>query len=110
MSTTKDSFSFKRGARLPARIVQLAGNGLTSLDGISGATFVYRKIGISERKTIAANVHDSAAMQVSVAFGAIDVATEGKYQWQIEVDIGGLVMSFPEKGFYTFSITDNIEP
>lgn len=106
---TTDAFSFKRGARLPVRIVTLSGNDLSNLDGIASATFVYRAIGVDERKEIAATVYDSAAMQVSVAFGAIDVATEGKYQWQVEVDVGGLVMTFPEKGFYTFSITDNIE-
>lgn len=107
--STSDQFTFKKGARLPVRIFTLAGNGLANLDGIAGADFVYRRMGVEERKTIAATVSDSAALQVSVAFGALDVATEGKYQWHIEVDVGGLVMCFPEKGFNTFSVTDNIE-
>ena len=106
-----DAFSFKRTARLPIRVITLAGNGLSNLDGIDPGSvkFVYRQAGVEERKEIAGTVQDSAAMKVAIPFGAIDVATEGKYQWQIEVTVGGLTMCFPEKGFYTFAVTDNIE-
>lgn len=104
-----DLFSFKRGARLPTRTITLVGNGLTNLDGIDGVKFVYRTAGVEERKEIVASVADSAAMKVQVAFGATDVAVEAKYQWHVEVTIGGLIMCFPEKGFFTFSVTDTIE-
>jgi hypothetical protein len=108
-----DSFSFKRGARLPVRVITITGNGLTNLDVIDSAKFVYRalvdSVPVEERREIAASVFDSDAMQVSVAFAALDVSVEGKYQWHIEVAVSGLLMYFPEKGFYTFSVTDNIE-
>lgn len=108
-----DLFSFKRGIYGPARIVTLNGNGLTNLDGIDSVKFVYRTlvdgVPVEERNEIVATVHDSAAMQVLVTFSALDVDVEAKYQWQVEVVVGGVTMAFPEKGFYTFSVTDNIE-
>lgn len=109
MST--DAFSYKRGARLPVRIVTLAGNGLSDLSSldVGSILFVYRTIGVDERKTITATIFDSPTMKIRVDFGAIDSATLGKYQWHIEAQVGGLTMCFPEKGFYSFSITDQIE-
>lgn len=106
-----DQFSYKRGMRLPSRIITLSGNGLTSLDSIDANSlkFVYRRKGVTERKEIAAMVVDEATMRIMVDFGAVDTAVIAQYQWHVEATIGGLPMAFPELGFYTFSITDTIE-
>ena len=106
-----DAFSYKRGMRLPARIITLSGNGLTNLDTITPGSivFVYRKKGTTTRTTIAASVVSSAAMTVRVDFGSVDTAVIAQYQWHVEASIGGLAMAFPEQGFYTFSITEQIE-
>lgn len=108
---TTDAFSYKRGMRLPARIITLTGNGVTTLAALDSNSikFVYRKKGVVERKLIAATISDAAAMKIEVDFGTIDTATIAQYQWHVEAAIGGLVMAFPELGFYTFSVTDTIE-
>ena len=104
-----DLFSFKKGARLPSRTITLVGNGLTTLTGIDNAKFIYRKSGVVERTEILAVVVDVDLLQIRVDFAALDVDEISKYQWHVEVTIGGLVMCFPEKGFYTFSVTETIE-
>lgn len=105
-----DAFSFKLGMRLPTRILTLAGNGLTSLATIDVGTikFVYRKKGVAERNEIAATIFDSAKMQIAVNFGTVDTDELAQYQWHVEAKVGGLLMAFPEKGFYTFSVTETI--
>lgn len=106
-----DAFSYKRGMRLPSRIVTLAGNGLTTLDTVDPGSinFVYRTKAANERKLIAAVVVDAAAMKVEIDFGSVDTSVIAQYQWHIEATVGGLPMAFPERGFYTFSVTDQIE-
>jgi hypothetical protein len=104
-----DAFSFKKGVRLPSRTITLSGNGLTTLVGVDQVVFVYRKKGVAERNEIIAVVTDAAAMKVRVDFGALDVDEIATYQWQCEAVVGGERMAFPEKGFYTFSVTENIE-
>lgn len=104
-----DAFSFKKGARLPSRTLTLSGNGITTLTGVDSVTFVYRESGVTERRTIAAVITDAPNMKVRVDFGASDVAAIKKFQWHVEAVVGGLTMCFPEKGFYTFSVTEAIE-
>jgi len=106
-----DAFSYKRGMRLPNRIITLAGNGLSNLDTVDPGSlnFVYRTSGFTgERKVIAAAISESAAMKIEVDFASIDTSVVAKYQWQVEATIGGLPLAWPESGFYTFSITDTI--
>jgi len=106
-----DVFSYKRGMRLPSRIITLSGNGLTSLDTVDSGSvkFVYRRKGIAERIEISAIVIDEALMRIEVDFSSVDTGTIGQYQWHVEAKVGGLPMAFPERGFYTFSITETIE-
>lgn len=107
----KDSFSYKKGMRLPSRFITLAGNGVTSLTqlDVGSIKFVYRKVGFPlERNVIDATIVDAAAMRISVDFGTVDTDELAQYQWHVEAKIGGLPMAFPEVGFYTFSVTDTI--
>lgn len=106
-----DAFSYKRGMRLPSRIITLTGNGLTSLTGVDPGSikFVYRTQGTHERSVIVASVVDSPTMKIEVDFGAVNTGTIAQYQWHVEATVGGLPMAFPEKGFYTFSIVETIE-
>lgn len=105
-----DAFSLKLGARLPSRTITLAGNGITSLDELDPGSikFRYRKKGVVERNDIAAVIVDAAAMKIRVDFGAVDTDEIATYEWDIEATVGGLKMYFPEKGFYTFSVTGTI--
>lgn len=107
-----DAFSFKRGAELPARVITLSGNGVTTLAAIDAGTllFVYREKGVeTDRRTINAQIVDAAAMKVEVDFSSVDTATLGRYEWEVEGQIAGRKLYWPEKGFYTFSVTDNID-
>jgi hypothetical protein len=108
---TADAFSFKKDARLPSRIVTLSGNGLADLSTIDANTmlFVYRLKGDTVRKTITATITSIPLMKIQVDFASIDTQNLGKYEWHIEAQITGKKMYWPEKGFYTFSVTDNIE-
>jgi hypothetical protein len=105
-----DAFSYKKGMRLPSRIITLAGNGVTSLAqlDVGSIKFVYRKKGVVERNEILATIVDAAARTISVDFGTVDTDEIAQYQWHVEARIGGLSMAFPEVGFYTFSVTDPI--
>lgn len=111
MSIGRDAFSYKRGMRLPSRIITLVGNGVTNLTAIDPGSikFVYRPKETNQRKEIAASVVDAALMKIDVDFGAVDTSVAAQYQWHVEATIGGLVMAWPEKGFYTFSVTETIE-
>jgi hypothetical protein len=107
-----DAFSFKKGARAPDRIVALAGNGVTDLSTLDSGSikFVYRAAGVVERNEITAAIEgDATDLRIRIPFGAVDVDEIGKYQWHIEAAVGGKLMYWPEKGFYTFSVTENIE-
>lgn len=104
-----DAFSYKRGMRLPRRIITLAGNGLTTLSAVDSIKFVYRKMGAVERNEIVAAVVDAAALTIEVDFGTVDTDEIAQYQWHVEVTVSGLVMAFPERNFYTFSVTATIE-
>lgn len=105
-----DAFSFKVGAQLPSRTMTLTGNGLTSLASIDANTmlFVYRPKGTATRTTIPATIVDAAAMKIQIDFGTVDTATAGSFDWEIEAQIGGKKLYWPEKGFYSFSVTANI--
>lgn len=107
----RDAFSFKRGMRLPSRIVTLVGNGLANLDSIDPGSikFVYRKKGVVERNLITATVVSSTAMTIKVDFGTLDTDELARYEWHIEATIGGLGLAWPERDFYTFSVTETIE-
>lgn len=107
-----DAFSFKRGASAPDRLVTLAGNNVTDLSALDGGTikFIYRRAGVTELNEIAAAIEGPTTdLVVRVAFDAINTETIAKYQWHIEAQVSGKKMYWPEKGFYTFSVTDNIE-
>lgn len=104
------AFSYKKGMRLPSRIITLAGNGVTSLAQLDSGSikFVYRKKGVVERNEILATIVDAAARTIAVDFGAVGTDELATYQWHVEAKIGGLPMAFPEEGFYTFAVTDTI--
>lgn len=105
-----DSFSYKQGAQLPSRIVTLSGNDLANLDAIDvdSIKFVYRVVSKPERQEIVCTISDSATMKIEVDFSALDTDTIAQYQWHVEAKQDGLLMYFPEKGFFTFSVTENI--
>ncbi len=104
-----DKFSFKKGARLPSRELLLESVASFDLSAASSVTFVYRAKGVDERRTIAAVVTDAPGKRIRVDFGANDVATIGVYEWHVEAVFTGQTMCFPERGFYTFSVTDTID-
>lgn len=108
-----DAFSYKHRMRLPSRIITLAGNGVASLSELDPGSikFCYRvKDSQADRKLISATpIGDPADLQVQVDFAAVDTGTEAQYEWHIEATINGLTLAWPERGFYTFSITDTIE-
>lgn len=103
-----DKFSFKKGARLPSREMTLSSAAAFDLAQASSVTFVYRTQGVIERRTIVAVVVDAPTKKVRVDFGDVEVGTIGKFEWHIEAVISGKTMCFPERGFYTFSVTDTI--
>jgi hypothetical protein len=107
-----DAFSFKRGASAPDRLVVLDGNDVTDLDALDGGTlkFIYRTAGVVELNEIAAAIEGPGTdLTIRVAFDTVDTETIAKYQWHIEAQLSGKKMYWPEKGFYTFSVTENIE-
>lgn len=106
-----DVFSYKKGMRLPSRIITLAGNGITTLTELDPGSikFVYRKKGVAERVEIAASIVSASAKTIEVDFGAVDTDEIAQYQWHVEATVGGLTMAWPERGFYTFSVTEAIE-
>jgi hypothetical protein len=101
-----DTFSFKKGARLPSREMTLSSAAAFDLTQAASVTFVYRTQGVAERKTIAAVV--LSASRIRVDFADTDVSTIAKYQWHIEAVFTGKTMCFPERDFYTFSVTETI--
>jgi hypothetical protein len=105
----RDAFSFKRTERLPSREMTLKSAATFDLASASSVKFVYRTKGIVERRELAAVVVDAPAKRIRVDFGDTDVAIVGKFEWHIEVVLGGKLMTFPEGGFFTFAVTGNIE-
>jgi hypothetical protein len=103
-----DKFSFKKGAVLPSRELTLTSEATFDLSTASSVTFVYRTQGTQERKTITAVVTDAPNGKIRVDFGAPDVATIGRYEWHVEAVFSGKTMVFPERDFYTFSVTATI--
>lgn len=112
-----DLFSFKKGARLPSRSLKLKSSASFDLAQASSITFVYRTKGVVERRTIAvvvfgATTYDAETEQysasITVDFGATDVATVASFEWHVEAVFSGKTMCFPEKDFYTFSVTETI--
>jgi hypothetical protein len=105
----RDAFSFKRTARLPSREMTLKSAAAFDLATASSVKFVYREMGVDERREIAAVTVDAPTKKIRVEFGDTDVATIARYEWHVEVVIGGKTMCFPESGYYTFSVTELIE-
>lgn len=112
-----DLFSFKKGARLPSRSLKLKSHASFDLAQASSITFVYRTKGVVERRTITVSVYGATSYDaeeklysasITVDFGDSDVATIAKYEWHVEAVFSGKTMCFPEKDFYTFSVTEPI--
>lgn len=103
-----DQFSFKKGARLPSRLIKLTSDAAFDLSTAS-VTFVYRPIASTERRTIAAVLVAGTTDTIRVDFDATAVAVVGQFEWQIEAVFGELTMIFPEREFFTFSVTPTIE-
>lgn len=107
---SSDLFSYKKGMRLPSRVLTLDGNGIASLAELDPGSirFVYRKKGVAERNEITPTIVDAAARKIRVDFGAIDTNTIAAYQFHVEGMVGGKLLAWPERGFYTFSVTETI--
>lgn len=105
----RQAFSFKRGARLPSREMTLTSSGTFDLALASSVTFVYRKLNVVERNEIVATVVDAPTKRIRVDFGATDVDTVSVYEWHIEAVFTGKTMTFPEDGFFQFSVVETIE-
>jgi hypothetical protein len=105
----KDAFGCKRGARLPSREMTLKSSASFDLAAASSVTFVYRTMGVVERNEIVAVVVDAPTKKIRIDFADLDVDVEARYEWHVEVVFSSKRMDFPEVGFYTFSVTENIE-
>ncbi len=102
-----DKFSFKKGARLPSREMTLTSSTDFNLQTADSVTFVYRKKGVAERNTIAPVI--LSPTKIRVDFGSIDVDEIAQYEWHVEAVFSSKRMDFPERSFFTFSVTETIE-
>ncbi len=102
-------FSVKKSARLPSVELTLTSSVVYDLATATTVNFVYRQKGVAQRVVVAMIVTDAPNKKARLDLGVADVATVGKYQCHVEVTIGVKIMTFPNKGFDEFEVTDTIE-